>query len=370
MLRPVVKHACFLLALGMLAAPAHASYGQMRLDGLGLLLALALTVAYGVIVDVALITRIFRHRAAMIIGSILGLAVVLIFLGLAASPGEQAGFFKGAPGGSALVILVVTSAVFLPFIVIAPFAQYLSMCHGGRSPGWITAWMILQLALPPGFIVLAVTDRYFWNQEYAEGQAEGSQARAGEMSVLLERAEQRHERIWGTGWTYPWLQKPVAGSFPRSSGWILGLAKSIDASALIAANEPLSEPDRTALQALMERHFVIYAVPHIRARLLWDTLEPGEFSRLLWGPHEPGDFSGTIPRVSEEEIPVLLERLEKQGEARFCPGGRMLDADRAALNALIQKMGRIWISEKRDYEMRPDWASYQRRVDELCSGPG
>lgn len=132
----------------------------MRLDGPGLALAFALAVAYGLIVDPALFARIFRYRAALVVGS-------------------------------ALVVLVATSAVFLPFIVIAPFAQYLAMRHGRRWPGWIAAWMALQLALLPAFFILGVTDRYYRHQEFVAGHAEGHQARAGEPGALLECAEQR-----------------------------------------------------------------------------------------------------------------------------------------------------------------------------------
>ena len=54
-----------------LATCAHASYGQMRLDGIELFLAFLLMVFYGFVVDLALIIRIFRHRAAML-GGIIG----------------------------------------------------------------------------------------------------------------------------------------------------------------------------------------------------------------------------------------------------------------------------------------------------------
>lgn len=365
MLTGRLNQAFFLLASWTLAASAHASYAQMRLDGLWLLLALALTIAYGVIVDLALFARIFRYRAALVIGSVVALAVVFLLLGQAASPSERLGFFKGAPGGAALVLLVVTSAVFLPFIVIAPFAQYLAMRHGRRWPGWITAWMALQLALLPAFLVLAGTEQYFWQQEYAAGQAVGREARAGGLAGILERAEQRHERIWGTGWTYPWQQKPPAGFSARPSGWSSGLAKAMDATALMAASEPLSATDRAALRTLMARHTGYYASPHTRAKLLWDALEPGGFSRQLTpnGVEEVG-------AADEEVIPVLLERLEKYGEVRLCPGGRMMDADRAVLNALVLAKGRVWNVSTRAYEMRPHWDSYQGRVERLCPGPG
>jgi hypothetical protein len=353
----------FLLASGTLAASAQASYAQFRLDGVGLLLVLALTVAYGVLVDVALLARIFRYRAALAIGTIAGLGVVFLFLTQANSPSEWAGFFKGHAGGRELVILALIAAVFLPFIVIAPSAQYLAMRHGRRWPGWITAWMALQLALLPGLLVLEGTEEYFWQREHAAGEAVGREARAGAIAGILERAEQRQERIWGTGWTYPRQRNPLV-TFPvRPSAWIQGLAKGMDATALMAASEPLDALDRAALRTLTTRHY--YAPPNTRAKLLWDALEPGRFSRQL-APAGVNE-SGT---VDEEVIPVLLERLEKYGAARLCPGGRMMDADRAVLNAVILKHGPVWSVEKRAHEMRPQWESYQRRVERLCPGPG
>ena len=353
----------FLLASLTLAASAHASYGQMKFPGLALFLVFMLTVSYGVLVDIALIARLFRHRIAVAVGTMIALAVVFLLLRLAASSGERGAFFSG---GSGRVLFMVTSAVFVPFIFIAPFAQYLAMRHGRPWPGWIAAWMVLQLALPPAFLVLWGTEQYFWRQEYAAGEAVGRQARAGELGTLLERADQRHERIWGTRWTYPWPQLPLSEPHGWSTGWIIGLAKGIDATALISANEPLSAPDYAALRTLMDRHFLGLAIPHIRTRLLWDTLEPGGFAGKL----APKGLDTALPEVGEEVIPVLLEWLEMYGAARLCPDGRMMDADRAVLNAVILKLGRVWNGATRDYEMRPDWVSYPQRVDRVCTGPG
>jgi hypothetical protein len=179
-----------------------------------------------------------------------------------------------------------------------------------------------------------------------------------------------------------------------------GLAKGMDDSALIAANEPLSEPDRTVLRTLIERRFAGYATPKFNAKLIWDALEPGNFSRQLAprGLNEPGV-------VSEEVIPLLLERLEEHGEARLCPGGRMMDADRAVLTQLVQtkardydearkrELGADLEAKKLEREMSeapapyrlmwkaanalgnasgaqavrvPDWSGYPQRVERLC----
>ena len=375
----------------------------MRLDGIGFLLAFALTVAYGVIVDVALLARIFRYRAALVGGLIVALVVIVFLLGMAASPSERAGFFKGAPGGASLVVLLMTSAVFLPFIVIAPIAQYRAMRQGRHWPGWMTAWMALQVALVPGFFVLATTEAIFWEREYAAGLAVGREARAGGFGVILERAERQRERIWGTGWTYPWKQEPPSGYLAGRSGWMSGLARGVDESAPTAANEPLSEPDRMALRTLIERHFAGWATPNVNTKLIWDALEPGGLSRQL-APHGLNE-QGV---VSEEVIPLLLVRLEKDGGARLCPGGRMMDADRAVLKELVLAKVRVYDeakkrelqaeldAKKRDAEMAdapapyrliwrganalrngyggqpvgvPDWDGYPQRVERLCRVP-
>ncbi|MBV2133098.1 hypothetical protein KRX52_09820 [Pseudomonas sp. MAP12] len=398
-----LHQAFILLAACAFASAAHASYGQMRLDGIGFLLAFALTVAYGLIVDLALFARIFRYRAALVSGLIVALVVIVLLVGLAASPSERAGFFKGAPGGESLVVLLMTCAVFLPFIVIAPLAQYRAMRQGRRWPGWVTAGMALQVALLPGFVVLANTEEHFWQQEYAAGQAVGREARAGGLGVIGESAEQQHERIWGTGWTSPWQQEPPSGYLARRSGWIAGLEKGVGDSALIAANEPLSEADRAVLRTLIERHFAGYATPHIQTKLIWDALEPGDFVRQLV-PHGLNERGV----VSEEVIPLLLERLEAYGEARLCPGGRMMDADRAVLSQLVLAKVRDYDEAKqrelkaeleaktREREMSeapapyrliwkaaqalgnayggqpvgvPDWSRYPQRVERLCRGP-
>jgi hypothetical protein len=394
--------ALLFLAAWALVASAHASYGQMRLDGIGLLLAFALTVAYGVIVDIALLARAFRHRAALIGGLIVALAMIALVAGMIAAPNERAGFFGGAPGGASLVVLLATGAVFFPFMVIAPLAQYLASRQGRRAPRWVFAWMALQPALLPAFVLLANTEEHFWKQEYAAAQAVGRDARAGGFGVIGASADQHHDRIWGTGWTYPWHQQPPGGYLPRRSAWIAGLAQGVDASAPIAANAPLSEPDRAMLRALVERHFIGYAIPNIETKLIWDALEPGNFSRELAprGLSEPGV-------VSEEVIALLLVRLEQHGEVRVCPGGRMVDADRAVLNKVVLAKVRDY-DEARKRELRaevaaketdreisaapapyrfmwkaanalgkasgaqdvkaPDWSGYPQRVERICPG--
>jgi len=299
-------------------------------------------------------------------------------------------------------VMLVTSVVLLPFIVIAPIGQYLAMRDERPSPRWITAWMVLQVALVPGFFFLASMEDTFREQEYAAGLAVGREASAGDFGAILERADQRRDRIWGTAWTIPWKGESPSGYRVRSR-WFAGLAKGLDESAPIAANEPLSEPDRTALRTLIERYFFWYAALNVRTKLIWDALEPGDFARQLapYGLNERGV-------VSEEILPLLLVRLEKDGRARLCPDGQMMDADRAILKELVMaKVSDYEEARKRDlisaekerkldaemaaapaqyrlpYEAAralkessgvrdsqlPDWSDYPQRVEQLCREP-
>jgi len=389
-----VRRAFLFLALLALAASAHASYGQMRLEGVALALAFVLVVGYGLLVDGALFAGLFRYRAALVAGTIVAAVLAFFLLSQAASPVERLGFFKE---GSELVVTTVASAVFLPFIFVAPFAQYRAMRGGRRWPDWVVAWMAVQVVLLPGFYALAIMDERFAHQERTAGQAEGGEVAAGGLGGILELAAKKHERIWGTGWTYPWALDDT----PRDSAWNLGLATGVDGSALIAANAPLGETDRAALQTLMEKLWASYAVPQIRTKLVWDALEPGAFSRQL----APQGVNEGVT-VSEEVIPVLVARLETDGAARLCPGGRMMDADRAVLTALVQAKVDLYGEAKRrdaaaaleakklDREMSEapfpygliwkalealgnayggqpspilDWESYRQRVERLCA---
>jgi len=386
-----------------LTVSAYADYGQMRLEGISLLLCFAISVAYGLIVDVVLLARLFRHRAVLVVGLILSLLVIVLLLGQAASPIERAGMFGDAPGGESMVMILVTSVVFLPFIVIAPIGQYRAMRHEQRWPVWITAWMVLQVALVPGYYLLASMEDKFQAQEYTAGLAAGREASSGGFGAILECADQQHDHIWGTRWATPWQQESPSGHRARRSRWFAGLAKGVDESAPIAANEPLSEPDSTALQTLIERYFFKYAILNIDTKLIWDALEPGEFSRQLapYGLHEQGV-------VSTELIPPLLVRLEKDGGARLCPSGRMMDADRTILRELVMAKVRVYEeAKKRDLEYAeqtkkieaemeaapalyrlpwkaagalkkryggrdvavPDWSDYPQRVEQLCREP-
>ena len=355
---PQSVRALLLTAAWALAGVAQASYGQMRLDGVTLVLAFLAVVACGLLVDALLWARVFRHGAVAAVGTVAGVALAILLAILFASPVERAGVFKGLSDSWGPVVFVVTAVIFVPFIIAAPMAQHVSMRRGQPWPRRLAALMAMQVGLLPGFIVLAGTNEYFWQRDFAAARLEGSQVAAGGLARLLERVERQRVRIWGTGWHYPW---PHDGA--TRSSWKLGLALGLDAAEPIAAAEPLGESDRAALIALMDRHFVGFAVPHVRSKLVWDALEPGGFARQLAprGLDDPGT-------AREEVLPALLERLERDG-ARLCPGGRMADADRAVLDALIVKTGTVWSVEAQAYEMRPEWRDYRGRLERTCVAP-
>ena len=337
----------------------------MRLDGILSLLSFLLLLTCGLLVDVALLIRAFRYRVVVVAACALAAAAVLLFLYAVASPGERAMFAKVLHGGAWRVVLAVIGVVLVPFLFVAPVAQYLALQDGRASPRWIAAGMLLQLVFLPAFVVLAFTNDHYWERERAAGREEGVRIRPGELAALSARAAEKRERIWGTGWYYPWPQKAAVESPGGHSGWIVGLAQGVDHSELIGADEPLGPPDAAALKTLLDQHFAGLAGQRIRAKLLWDALEPGRFARQL-APSGVRENN----TVDEEVLAVLLERLEKYAPARLCPGGTMMEADRAVLRALVEAKGPVWSVDQRQHLIRPEWATHRERVERLCRGRG
>ena len=154
---PKWSRAAALLLACALAATADASYGQMRLDGIGLALAFVLVVGWGLMLDVILLApaQVLRRRGAAIACTVIGGLVVLCFLAMLAMPAERAGFFKGPPAGGALAASLATCAVFLPFVLFAPWAQHRALLEAAARPRWIRIWMWAQPALLVAVVALA-----------------------------------------------------------------------------------------------------------------------------------------------------------------------------------------------------------------------
>lgn len=353
------------LASCALAAAAEASYAQMRLDGIGIFLALSLLAIWTAIVDIGLMVKLFRRRSILMGSLVLSFAVIALVFAAFASPSERTGFFKGSPGGAMLVIVIVTCIAFVPFIFLAPFAQYAAMQDDRRWPRWVPVWIVLQFLLLPLFIALDFADDYFWKREYAVGEAIGSAVQPGGLAGVLELADRQHERIWGTPFHLPWPPSTQSGVYPRISGWSAGMVKGLGSSVLFAGNDPMGASDRAALVQLTSRHLQFFSKPAIDARMLWDRLEPGNFTNVLMAG---GELNPNV--APAETIPPLLERFEKYAEPRMCPDGRMLDQDRATLLKLVEKRGETWSTETRKHSLRSDWAEFPARIERLCRRAG
>lgn len=328
-----------------LAGAADASYGQMRLDGIGLMLAFTLLVGWGLLLDVIILApaQVLRRRGAAIACTVISGLVVLVFLAMLASPSERAGFFKGPPGGSALLTSLATCAVFLPFILFGPWTQHRALLEGAARPRWVRIWMWAQPALLVAAIALPFVDGYFYQREYEAGRAEGAAVQAGGVGPLLERAQQRGDRIWATPFVLPGPAHPPADPYAPRQAWIVGVASGLDETAFVRGDDPFSADDRAALDTLAEHHFGTYSAPGVRAHLMWDQLAPGNFKAVL-----------VRERSNEQAIENLLDRLDRGGAARFCPDGQMLEPDRAALVAFVAQHG-------------GNSDDYARRVAGLCT---
>lgn len=341
------RQVAFLLA-ACFAGGAHASYGQMRLDGIGMFLAFTLVVGWGLILDLVILApaQVLRRRGAAVACTVIGGLIVLLFLAMLALPAERAGFFKGPPLDSALAASLATCAVFLPFILFAPWAQHRALAEGLARPRWVRIWMWAQPALLVAAVVLPLVEGYFYFREYEAGRAEGAAVQAGGAGALLERASQRGERIWATPLTLPGPARPPSDPYGPRQAWIVGIASGLDESGLVRGDEPFSPEDRSALETLATRYFGAYSAPRVRAHLIWDELAPGNFATVL-----------ARDRSTEEIIMILLDRFDRGGVARFCAEGRMPDADRAALATFVAGHG-------------GNSEDYARRIRSFCTSPG
>ena len=168
------SQSCLLLGSWMLAASAHASFGGFGpWAGASLLLVFALTLAYGFIIDLVVLAKLFRHWLSVTVASFTTLVVVLPLVILAALPAERTAFFRVFFSGSGPFIFTLTSAVLIPYLFVAPIAQYRALRHGRPSPVWILRWMALQPALLAAFILLPVSNHYYWRADYAAGRDAG-----------------------------------------------------------------------------------------------------------------------------------------------------------------------------------------------------
>jgi hypothetical protein len=301
-------HRCitFALAVGSAccAANAAASYAQMTLPGLGAALLFALIGVYTLTVDVVLLCKGFRHRASVIVSTVITLVLVI---GLLVERADvEAAFDNLALDWEARLLGV--SIVLVPLILLAaPAIQHLELRRQWPSRAVYAAVAVQAVLVAVGWTFTYFDDhpRESTRVEWKELRARGEQVEPGGVAALRDAFEKQH--AWGT-----------------SESW--QLLKGIENSALIHGGPPLPPEDRKALAALLERDRAA-ARPRVVASHYYGFIE----TKLLWDTLEPGNVERRMPRGSLLKIEYMLELIDRHGPQRLCSVDNLADADRGAL---------------------------------------
>lgn len=342
-----VRFVLFVISL-TLTESAHASYGQMRLDGLLTFLGLVVFFCHVGLVNLLLYGKLFRKRALVVAAGVVSLALAAFLIFVISSPNEMAGVAKLFSYGLARILLAIALVATLPYVLLAPIAQFSAVDDGLPSPRWVSLGLSLQMALVPALIALSFVDDAIRQKEFAAGRSEGMAVKAGDLSSLLQRAEQRRERIWATPWFYPWRERSSTTSYFPSSGWVGGMGLGLNDSPLIATIAPLGAEDGRALATLAHQYVVPGVAPNVYFKLVWDALQPGgEYLKFetVW--------------IRDEMLLPLLERLESEGEARLCANGRMERRTRDILR-------NAYVARAEDRGNASPWSDYVKRVARIC----
>ena len=297
----------------MYPLPASASYGNMHLN-LATFFALVLIGAYTLLVDVALLLKLFRSIVWVGISSIISMILITVLI----VTWDDPRFF------SRLGSWEIFSLTLPPFVLFAPLVQYLTLNRYARSAratyfGTVGMNLViaLQVATPVAFLAFDAAYMANYGRRMDNLRAQGKQAKPGEVKELLQ------QQTMGTS----------------EAGEVL---QGLSSSSIVSGSAPLVPGDRDALFAAVAEtvHHGYARYPHIETKLVWDTLEAGHVGdRLANGPFADLLLTGRNgPDTTFRLLPDLLESyIEKDASRRLCPGGRMLEEDRAALDSLYAK---------------------------------
>jgi hypothetical protein len=339
----------------MYPSPASASYGNMHLN-LATFFSLALIGAYTILVDVALLLKLFRSMICVGFSSIVSMILITVLI----VTWDDPRFFSSIGSWG------IFSLTLPPFILFAPLVQYQTLNRYSRSArakyfGTVGMNLViaLQVAAPVAFLTFDAAYMANYGHRMDNLRAQGNQAKPGEVKEILR------QQTMGTS----------------EAGQVL---QGLNSSSLVGASAPLTSSDRDALFAAVAEtvHHGYARYPHIETKLVWDTLDAGHVGdRLAQGTLADLFLTGRNgPDVSFRLLPDLVAYIEKDASRRLCPGGRMLEEDRAALDSLYangeENAKAAQATMQRDYGpnyRRPDqvdevelWRSFRQRVANVC----
>ena len=204
----------------------------------------------------------------------------------------MAGVAKLFSYGLARILLAIALVAILPLRAPGADRTVFGQDRWPASPRWVSLGLSLQMAFGAGIDSVVPVDDAIRQKEFAAGRLEGMAVKAGDLSSLLQRAEQRRERIWATrGFIRGASVLPRHPTFRLRVGWE-GWAWLND-SPLIATIAP-----RARKTAEHSRRWHIYTscpvAPNKNFKLVWDALQRGRVpsSRPFWIRDDAAAFAG------------------------------------------------------------------------------
>jgi hypothetical protein len=267
-------------ALGVGCAPAWASYGQMKLDGIVFLLAAILLYMWAIVLPLVLAARLARHKWVLVAVTVVTLVLTALFI---ASWEDGRSTMQPRPlrGPAMFVVLMLAS---VPVMLATPFMQWMDRDRvpHSRRPLWL---LVAAVALPTvGSIAYAMVQ-----DAYAERLFERTRAvQPGQVQSHVAAAR----RGAATTWLAPYLW-----SDGEQAKWIvIGLAQS----GMVASPAPLSAADTQALADLVRSAPGTPSADYtgkIEAKLVWDRLMQAA----------PADRPAVAAGVSRQEAQEFTE---------------------------------------------------------------
>ena len=279
------------LAVGSLglacAAAAWASYGNMRLDGLGFLLAVVVLYQWGILLAFALALGWGKRKVFVIPATVVTSALVVLLI---MAFGDGSATMQQRPlGGWAMFVVLLLAAV--PVMLVAPIPQFAGR-EQGTSSRFPKALLIGALALVPIGAILHVVLQEIRATRVID------EARTVAPGRILPHVIASRQRA-ASSWLSPYLW-----SEEEQLKWIIiGLGLGI-----VDSPEPLSAEDTQALELLVKASAGSkneYYVGKLDGKLVWD--------RLM--------------RATADDRPAVAAGLTKQQAQHFIEGFGVPHAD-------------------------------------------
>lgn len=283
--------------------PAWASYGNMRLDGVGFGLAILALDAWALLLVLVVALGWARRSPVAVFTTI---ATALLAGAVAATLGDGRTALAQRPLGGWAVFAVLSMAA-IPALLVAPWLQWAGRWR--RAPVLLAAAAVL--AVPAATFLFLILQQREEDRVFAQGRA----LAAGSVQAHVTAARQAAARSW---------RSPYLWSEDAEAKW---LAIGLGLNPVVDSPQPLSASDTEGLATVIAAARKSHVTGKLEGKLLWDRLmgapapqRPGiaaafarddarRFSKAIGVPHAHWLCAPLAEPDSAQALALLLARL-------------------------------------------------------------